>query len=177
MAYKQQEFNSHSSEVWKDQDQIVSRFSIWKPLPGPCYDLTRLKVWVKVLSEVSIKFWADAFNHVILSAVEKDQVMKDLKTYKPLQLDHPKSESGDRESNSIHLHFPAVAFFIQTAPNVLIHASGAVTSKSKPTATTWNKVYDMRSHFVVYCLICSVNSNGAFFLSSANIKDFHDWIN
>lgn len=88
--------------------------------------------------------------------------MKDLKTYKPLQLNHPKSESGDQESNSTH--FSAVTFFIQTASKVLlIHASGVVASKSKPTATPWKKVYDMRSHFVVYCLICSVNSNGAFF--------------
>lgn len=51
--------------------------------------------------------------------------MKDLKAYKPLQFDYPKSKSGGWESNSVC--FSAVAFFIQTAPNaLLIHASIAV---------------------------------------------------
>ena len=88
--------------------------------------------------------------------------MKDLKAYKLLQFDYPESKSGGWESNP--LCFSAVAFFIQTAPNaLLIHASVAVASKFKLIATPWNSVYGMRSHFEVYSLICSVNSNSAVF--------------
>lgn len=78
-----------------------------------------------------------SINQGISDTTESYQLMKDLKAYKPLQFDYPKSKSGGWESNSTR--FSAVTFFIQTASNaLLIHASVAVASKFKLTATPWN---------------------------------------
>lgn len=102
--------------------------SIW--ILGCCRDRSfYLTSWagLKFLSHyISMKFWVDVFNQPgNITCYRNYEFMKDLKAYKPLQFDYPKSKSGGWESNPIC--FSAVAFFIQTAPNaLLIHASIAV---------------------------------------------------